>query len=132
MKLRVNGGGYYHISFCKNNKCKTFNIYRLIAINFIPNPENKPQVNHIDGNKLNNHVNNLEWCTRSENMQHAWKLDLYKNSRKATKKYKSKKVMCIETGINHSNISKCCKGKLKSAGKKIINGKKIKLTWQYI
>lgn len=68
--------GYYVIELYCNGKNKMFRINRLVAQAFIPNPENKTFVNHIDGNKLNNHVDNLEWCTAKENMIHASKTKL--------------------------------------------------------
>lgn len=64
--------GYYIV----NLKSKPFYIHRLVAEAFIPNPENKPQINHIDCNKRNNNVKNLEWVTREENIQHAYKNNL--------------------------------------------------------
>jgi DNA-binding transcriptional regulator YiaG len=62
---------YLQCSLSKRGVKKSHRIHRLVAENFIPNPKNKAQVNHIDGNKDNNYVNNLEWCTQHENMRHA-------------------------------------------------------------
>lgn len=65
--------GYARVTLSKDYKIERFQVHRLVAEHFIPNPENKPFVNHIDNNGLNNHVTNLEWCTQSENMMHAQK-----------------------------------------------------------
>lgn len=64
---------------------KNYLVHRLVAQSFIPNREGKSDVNHIDGNKYNNHRSNLEWSTRSENLKHAHKLGLLNQSRKGTK-----------------------------------------------
>lgn len=69
----LNRHGYYCVNLYDNNhKCKTHFVHRLLAISFILNPNNKPQINHIDGIKINNKLYNLEWCTASENSQHAY------------------------------------------------------------
>ena len=62
---------YKRVKLHKNGYTKRFLVHRLVAIHFIPNPKNKPQVNHIDNNTSNNNSNNLEWCTGSENMKHS-------------------------------------------------------------
>ena len=73
---RDNSNGYLRCDINITGKTKSHLVHRLVAEKFIPNPDNKPFVNHIDGNKHNNSVNNLEWCTRNENERHAWKTGL--------------------------------------------------------
>lgn len=70
MKPRLHKG-YLQLNLSKGGKSRTCVIHRLVAQTFIPNPENKQQVNHIDGDKMNNNVENLEWVTAHENMSHA-------------------------------------------------------------
>lgn len=71
MKLRKNEKGYLRTNLTKNGNQKSVRVHRLVAQAFIPNPENKPQVNHIDFDKENNCVNNLEWVTNKENTQYS-------------------------------------------------------------
>ena len=67
MKPVINSKGYYKVNLRKDNKGTTYQIHRLIAIHFIPNPHNKSQVDHIDRNRLNNSIKNLQWATHQEN-----------------------------------------------------------------
>ena len=75
----LNKNGYLYVSLSKNGQVKRFKVNRLVAEAFIDNPYNLPITNHKDGNKTNNCVNNLEWCTYSENLSHAYKIGLRKS-----------------------------------------------------
>lgn len=73
-KTRYN---YLYVNL-NNNGIKQFRVHRLVALHFIPNPNNLPEVNHIDGDKNNNHVSNLEWCTNLQNIRHSYKIGTHK------------------------------------------------------
>ncbi len=78
MKACTDTSGYLYVILFKNWKQNAYSIHRLLALAFIPNPENKPQVNHIDWDKKNNNLENLEWVTISENHKHAYAIWLKK------------------------------------------------------
>jgi hypothetical protein len=98
------GNQYLAIGICINGKLKMHKIHRLVALEFISNPENKPQVNHKDGNKLNNHIGNLEWMTNQENQQHAWDSGLKETIRLAA----SKPVVDVATGKKYDSLKLAC------------------------
>lgn len=115
--------GYIRVRLWKDSRVKTISVHKLVALHFIPNPLNKPQVNHKDGNKKNNSVDNLEWCSANENMAHAYKNGLIKTKR--VKQIKDGKVIkiflniyraSVETKIQYASIYNCVKGKYLSAG----------------
>lgn len=95
--------GYNRCSLWKNNKPNEYKIHILVAKAFIPNPYGKPCVNHKDGNKLNNHVDNLEWCSYSENMYHSF-VNLNRKSKPA-KKLSDKDVIEIRKWKATTNIT---------------------------
>lgn len=68
----ANNGNYDLVVLTKDKKRKTHTVHQLVALNFIPNPNRYKEINHIDGNKKNNFIENLEWCTHEENMKHAF------------------------------------------------------------
>ena len=100
LKQNLTKKGYCNVKLYKNGKGETYKIHRLVAETFIPNPENKPQVNHIDGNKQNNCVSNLEWNTNEENFNNAIKINLVKTKKirlidKNNKEYIFDKVLDV-------------------------------------
>lgn len=107
-------GGYRRV-LIDDNHYPMVNV--VVAETFIPNPYNKPEVNHIDGDKTNNHVWNLEWVTKSENMLHAYRTGLIKPRSRPIKIIETGEVFenqykCAETiGGNQQNISACLNGK---------------------
>lgn len=89
--------GYIRVALTNH---KRYLVHVLVAKAFLPNPENKPQVNHIDGNKSNNNVSNLEWNTQSENMKHAYKTGLQRH-RKSGEIYNARTVVQLDLNNNY-------------------------------
>lgn len=126
--------GYETVCLCKNGIRSNRRINRLVALAFIPNPENKPEVNHKDGNKRNNAASNLEWSTASENQKHARTtglsplgfnnavlskpVDMLSKSGELLRTFPSFKEAERQTGISRRNIHSVCSGKphCKTAG----------------
>ena len=135
----LNRYGYQYVSFSLNGKIKSITVHRLVAEAFIPNPENKPQVNHKNEIKTDNCVDNLEWCDASYNINFGTRTERSIQNRRSYKfgnNPSAKAVFCVELnktfdcairveeelGICGSSICNVCKGKQKTAGK---------LHWRY-
>ena len=127
LKLMINKDGYYKVNLYKNKKMNTMLVHRLVAEAFINNKEQYPMINHKDENKLNNNVENLEWCNAKYNSNYGTAIDRRKVKlyRKVIQKNKNGEIIKLwnsikEAGeslkINVHNISYCCSGKLPSAG----------------
>ena len=117
--------GYRQINICVNGKPKKIKVHKLVAMAFIPNPENKKQVNHKNGNKSDNRVGNLEWATPSENIRHAFRTGLcksekpilqYDSNMNLIREYRSIHAAEYEGGFNYRDVHKVLKGKCRKHG----------------
>lgn len=94
----LNQDGYPRVGIWKNQVCRKFFVHRLVALMFIPNPENKPTVNHVDGNITNNHISNLEWATVAEQNAHRNNVLGYSG----TKDIHTKPVVLEKDGVEYT------------------------------
>lgn len=123
LKPGLNAKGYLGVNLYKNSKPKNIRVHRLVARAFIPNQENKPEVNHIDEDKTNNTVSNLEWTTGKENNNHGTRIERTSKAIKAIdiatgewNEYPSIRECGRQLNLNQSNIIKQLKGKLRHVG----------------
>lgn len=100
IKTRVNKRGYENVCLHNNGNRITTRVHRIVAENFYDGNHDGYDVNHIDGNKVNNSVDNLEWCTRKENIAHAYRTGLKKEPDKV-------KVRVVETGEEYDSLVAC-------------------------
>lgn len=132
LKPFISGKGYLQVCLSEKSRTKGFLIHRLVAIHFIKNPLNKVTVNHVDGDKLNNNVSNLEWATNEENIRHSIesgacnrpKWSSHSMSKPVVQHDESGHISTFgsageaefKTGVKRKDISLCCNGKRNSAG----------------
>lgn len=135
LKPQIEKNGYLRVLLYPEKKHRS--VHRMVALTFIPNANNKPHINHIDGNKQNNAVSNLEWCTQQENCRHAidvlgrhTSIETMRKNAERNREFHKKKVLCVETqkvyesiataerelGLCHSSINNAVRGRSKTAG----------------
>lgn len=124
LKARVNKEGYLYLGLCKDGEVVTHRVHRLVAVTFIPNAENKPEVNHKNGVRHESYVENLEWVTRQENVDDIYKVRKVKikcgiehrgskpvyqftKTGKLLNVYPSVNTAAEKTGARYNNISQC-------------------------
>lgn len=138
-KLDIYKNGYVYVHLSIGGRAKHVQVHRLVAMAFIPNPNNLPQVNHKDGNKTNNSVDNLEWCTAGENERHAYRIGLkkpnmsqlgkvgessargiaiiqYDKNMNFVAEYPTARIAAKHIGVHPASVSKCANLKNKCKG----------------
>ena len=133
LKIRFDNG-YNRVRLYNENGGKNFSVHRLVGEYFIPNENNKPQINHKDGNKLNNHFSNLEWNTHSENQLHRYEI-LQKGTKKINLikdniiySFNSLKECGLELNLDSGNLSRLLNGKYKKVkGYKLYIEKEVQI-----
>lgn len=126
-KQRSDKQGYMDVFLTKDGKRHTMKVHRMVALAFIPNPNNYPQINHKDEIKSNNHVSNLEWCTAKYNSLYGTRIERYraKIGRKICQLTLDGETIALfnsmteaskSTGIDRGSINNCCLNKRKTAG----------------
>lgn len=127
MKQSANTKGYLQCGLMQNGKQLTQRVHRIVAMAFLPNPYNYPQVNHKDENKTNNRADNLEWCSEDYNRHygetveraakgHQKKIDQYDLEGKYIKTWDGINIASDTLGLSRSHITDCCKGRLVKTG----------------
>lgn len=124
MSEKLNSMGYVDIIFTKSNEQKSIRVHRIVAEAFLDNSQGYPVINHIDGDKKNNHIDNLEWCTYSHNNKQAYLQGQNKTKPIIQltldgvfiKEWNSMKEASEAVGAHSSNIRKCIQQKIKTAG----------------
>jgi hypothetical protein len=126
MDAPISEKGYLRVCLSKDGKQRSYFVHRLVAVAFLDNKNSYPVVNHINGNKLDNRIENLEFCTQSHNVKEAYRIGLEKKAGRRVEQY-TKDMELIKLwdsvseaqrylGIEATNIVKCCRGKGKTAG----------------
>lgn len=135
LKFGIKGKGYLSVKLCMNGVEKNYQVHRLVAMAFIPNTQNKPQVNHKDTNKKNNKLSNLEWVTNSENQIHAVSNGVARKQigeDRPASKLKENDVRKIREMYSSGKYSQRELAKMFGVGQRTITTIVNRITWKHI
>ena len=129
----IGSTGYYMITISHNNKSKPHRVHRLLMITYKENPKNYKEINHIDGNKLNNSIDNLEWCDHLANMKHAFMMGLANNTgeKNGRAKLRSENIPVIRKLLN-DGLSQYKIAKIFNVSRSTIMNIKNRGQWKHV